>query len=61
MTTPETDPESINEATKRIRRAKEIKRAEMMMELALEAFAEHEGMEATRDRLIVYLEATIWY
>lgn len=61
MDREETDPQAVQNAYLRIRREKELCRAELMMELALEKFAELEGMRAVRRRLLVHAQAAKWY
>lgn len=56
-----TDPEEIQAACRRVVEAKERKRAELMLELALEKLAELDGMEALRKRLLIHVEAATWY
>jgi hypothetical protein len=55
------EPRDIDAATKRIIKAKEIKRAEMMLELALEKLVELDGMGPTRRRLLVITRNLKWY
>lgn len=51
----------IEAAYKKIREAKERKRAEMMLELALEKLVELDGIRPTRRRLLIITQSLKWY
>lgn len=56
-----TEPRDIDEAASRIMKAKDAKRAEMMLELALEKLVELEGLGLTRRRLLIITRNLKWY
>lgn len=56
-----TEPRDIDAAASRVIKAKETKRAEMMLELALEKLVELEGLGPTRRRLLIITRNLKWY